>query len=219
MGADGLPEAFAACPPARPRIAALVLAAGLSRRMAPRNKLLLPAGGGGPMVAQVSANCCAAGIADVIVVLGHQAEQVEAAVRAGVGGQTILFVRAENYAAGLSASLRAGILALPADVAGVLVCLGDMPLVSPRIIARLAAAYDPEQGRVIVVPSCHGRLGNPVLWDRRFFNDMLGLAGDIGARALLRRYAGQMCQVEADRGVLVDFDTPESLAADVPPPP
>jgi molybdenum cofactor cytidylyltransferase len=223
MGVGGLLKEFAPRPapragrkpalPAQPRIAAVVLAAGLSRRMAPRNKLLLSAGQGGAMVAQVAANCCEAGIADVLVVLGHQAEAVEEAVRTGVQAGTVRFIRAGNYADGLSASLRAGISALPEDVAAALVCLGDMPMVSPEIIANLAASYDPDEGRVIVVPTCRGKLGNPVLWDRRFFGEILALSGDTGARGLLRKYADQLHEVEAGEGILLDFDTPESLIA------
>ncbi len=221
MGVGGLLKEFAprpapragrqAPPPAPPRIAALVLAAGLSSRMAPRNKLLLAAGAGGPMVAQVVANCYAAGLADVLVVLGHQAEAVEAAIRAGVPDRPIGFIRAETYAEGLSASLRAGLSALGEDVSAAIVCLGDMPLVSPEIIACLAGTYDPDEGRVIVVPTCRGKRGNPILWDRRFFGEILALSGDTGARALLRTYADHLHEVEVGEGVLVDFDTPESL--------
>jgi molybdenum cofactor cytidylyltransferase len=221
MGVGGLLKEFAprpapragglAAPSAPARIAAVVLAAGLSRRMAPRNKLLLSAGAGGPMVAQVAAKCCAAGLADVLVVLGHQADAVEAAVRAGVPACTLGFIRAENYADGLSASLCAGLSAVAEDVSAAIICLGDMPLVSSDIIARLAAAYDPDEGRVIVVPTCRGKLGNPVLWDRRFFAEILALRGDTGARGLLRKYADQVHEVEAGEAVLLDFDTPESL--------
>jgi len=163
------------------------------------------------MVAQVVANCYAAGLADVLVVLGHQAEAVEAAIRAGVPDRPIGFIRAETYAEGLSASLRAGLSALAEDVSAAIVCLGDMPLVSPEIIACLAGAYDPDEGRVIVVPTCRGKRGNPILWDRRFFGEILALSGDTGARALLRTYADQLHEVEVGEGVLVDFDTPESL--------
>ena len=78
---------------------------------------------------------------------------------------------------------------------------------------RLIEAYDPDEGRTIVVPTSKGRLGNPVLWDRRFFPDIQALTGDVGARALLQRHAESVTEVElGDDAVLRDFDTAESLA-------
>jgi molybdenum cofactor cytidylyltransferase len=98
-------------------------------------------------------------------------------------------------------------------VAAVLVCLGDMPLVTGRILDRILAAYDPDEGRAIVLPVHQGRHGNPVLWDRAFFGEFLSLAGDTGARALLQRHAGQVTEVETGAdAVLRDFDTLDSLA-------
>jgi molybdenum cofactor cytidylyltransferase len=95
----------------------------------------------------------------------------------------------------------------------VLVCLGDMPLVSPAQIDRIVAAYDPDEGRLIVVPTHRGKRGNPVLWDRRFYADMAGLTGDTGARGLLLRHAESVTEVAMETdAVLVDFDTPETLA-------
>ncbi len=90
------------------------------------------------------------------------------------------FVHAGDFADGLSASLRAGIAALPEQAEAVLVCLGDMPLVTGRVIDRLLAAYDPDEGRTIVVPTYQGKQGNPILWDRRYVPEMMALTGDIG---------------------------------------
>ncbi len=81
-----------------------------------------------------------------------------------------------------SASLKAGVAALPPDAAAVLVCLGDMPLVTGRMLDRLIDAWDTDEGRGIVVPTHQGRAGNPVLWSRSFFPEILDLAGDTGAR-------------------------------------
>ena len=120
---------------------------------------------------------------------------------------------APDYAAGLSASLKAGISAVPADARAAIVCLGDMPLVTGRMLDRLVAAYDPDEGRAIVAPTHQGKLGNPVLWDRRYFQDILGLTGDGGARKLLEAHAEDIAEVDiGDDAVLRDFDTLESLA-------
>jgi len=191
-------------------VAGIVLAAGRSSRMAPHNKLLVPDRAGRPMVARVVDNLLSSAARPVIVVTGHRAEEVSAAV----AGRPVQVVHASDYADGLSASLRAGIAAVPATASAALVCLGDMPLVTGRMIERLIEAYDPDEGRSVVVPTCRGKIGNPVLWDRRFFPDIAGLVGDVGARPLLERHSEYVAQVElGDDAVLRDFDTVESLAS------
>ena len=217
MGVGGLLKDFNARPAprmaecaARPKVAALILAAGLSRRTGPRNKLLVPDASGQSMVARVADAVLASGVGPVIAVLGHQAEAVEQAL----AGRDISLVTAKDYAQGLSASLRAGLATLPADADAVIVCLGDMPLVTPAQIDRLIEAYDPVEGRLIVVPTHNGQRGNPVLWDRRFFAEMAALTGDTGARALLVHHAETLVDVEIDSdSVLTDFDTPQALMA------
>lgn len=201
--------AVAAVAPGR-EIAAVVLAAGRSSRMAPHNKLLVPDRAGKPMVARVVDNALSSRARPVLVVTGHRGDEVAQAL----GGRPVIVVSAAGFADGLSASLRAGIAAVPAGCAAALVCLGDMPLVTGRMIDRLLDAYDPDEGRLIVVPTCRGKQGNPVLWDRRFFPDIMGLAGDMGARPLLARHAEFVAEVElGDDAVLRDFDTVESLAS------
>ncbi|MGY4800976.1 nucleotidyltransferase family protein, partial [Teichococcus aerofrigidensis] len=145
----------------------------------------------------------------VIVVTGHERERVEAAL----AGCAVRLVAAPDYAAGLSASLRAGLAAVPEAAEGVLVCLGDMPLVTTAMLDRLIEAFDPEEGRAIVLPTHAGQQGNPVLWARRFLPEMQRLTGDAGARRLLIAHAEQVAEVELEDAVLRDFDTPEALRA------
>jgi molybdenum cofactor cytidylyltransferase len=105
------------------------------------------------------------------------------------------------------------VAALGEEVAAALICLGDMPLVTGRMLDRLIATYDPDEGRSIVVPMYQGKGGNPVLFDRRYFPEILALAGDAGARSLLRTHAEQVAEVVLDDdAVLRDFDTVDSLA-------
>jgi molybdenum cofactor cytidylyltransferase len=119
-----------------------------------------------------------------------------------------------DYASGLSSSLCRGLAALPESIAGVLVCLGDMPRVSPAVIDRLIAAFNPTEGRAICVPTWQGKRGNPVLFARRFFAEMQDIAGDTGARALIGEHSEVVCEVAMDDdAVLLDIDTPEALAA------
>jgi len=216
MGVGGLLKDVSARPLPRAKasratsgVAAVVLAAGRSSRMAPRNKLLVPDGAGKPMVVRVVDNLLSSGARPVVVVTGH----AEPDVRAALAGRPVQFVHATEYAAGLSASLRAGLAALPAAAVAALVVLGDMPLVTGRMVDRLIAAYDSDEGRLIVAPVHGGQPGNPVLWDRRFFPEMAALTGDAGARVLLKRHAEQVAEIEMEEAVLQDFDTPESLGA------
>ena len=102
---------------------------------------------------------------------------------------------------------------MPPECAAAVVCLGDMPLVTGRMIDRLLSMYDPAEGRLIVLPTFRGKQGNPMLWDRRFFAEILQIGGDSGARFLVGKHAEAVCEVElADDAVLRDFDTTESVA-------
>ena len=145
----------------------------------------------------------------IVVVTGHHAEEI----RAALGNRPLSFVHAEDFASGLSASLKSGIAALPETAAAALVCLGDMPLVTGRMLDRLIDAWDPDEGRAIVVPTHQGRIGNPILWSRAFFREIMELDGDVGARSLLRRHEELVAEVDiGDDAVLRDFDTVDSLA-------
>ena len=101
---------------------------------------------------------------------------------------------------------------MPDDVDGAIVCLGDMPQVRCRLIDRLIAAFDPERGALVVVPTIDGKRGNPVVWSRRFFPELMALEGDVGARHLIGRYPEAVAEVPlTDTAALVDVDTPEAL--------
>src|SRR5438552_1971538 len=225
MGAGGLlaeipsrplPRAEASPAPAKqekkvppgPRIAALLLAAGQSSRMG-SNKLLAEVDGR-PMVARVAQRLLSSHARPIIAVLGNEADRVDVAL----GRLPVERVRNPAFAEGLSSSLKRGLAALPLDIDGVIVCLGDMPLVAGRDLDRLIAAFNPLEGRAIVVPTRHGKRGNPVLWAKRFIPEMAELAGDVGAKHLIGDYAELVAEVEMDTdGVLIDIDTPDALAA------
>jgi len=195
--------------PQGPRIGALLLAAGQSRRMGGPNKLLAELDGV-PMVAHVARRLLASRARPIIAVLGNQADAVDAAL----AKLPVERVRNPEFADGLSTSLKRGIAALPSDLDGVIVCLGDMPLISGRHLDRLIAAFNPLEGRAIVVPTRRGKRGNPVLWSSRFFPEMAALAGDVGAKHLIGEHAELVTEVEMDDdAVLVDIDTPEALDA------
>lgn len=209
----GLPRAEPAKPAARPRVAAprvaaIVLAAGQSRRMGGANKLLAEIDGKA-MVAHVVDAVLGSAARPVVVVTGHQQERV----RQALAGRPVAFVANPDHASGLSTSLARGLDALPTEVDAAIVCLGDMPRTAAALLDRQIAAYNPSEGRAIVVASHRGKRGNPVLWDRRFFAAIKRLAGDVGARHLIGENEDQVAEVPSDDdAVLADIDTPEALA-------
>jgi molybdenum cofactor cytidylyltransferase len=202
-------ETSPAVAPQAPRIAAVVLAAGRSSRMGTANKLLADVDGA-PMVRRVVDAALASDARPVVVVTGNDQGKVQAVLR----GCKVSFVHNPAYADGMSSSLQAGLAALPGKVDGALICLGDMPLVTPAVLDRLIAAFNPLEGRAICVPTWNGKRGNPVLWARRFFSEMAEIAGDVGAKHLIGEHADLVAEVAMpDDGILTDIDTPESLAA------
>ena len=192
-----------------PRVAALLLAAGQSRRMGRKNKLLAEIDGVA-MVARAVDAILASRAAPVIVVTGHQEEQVAAVL----AGRAVEIVHNPDFAEGMSTSLCRGLEALPAEIDGALVCLGDMPHINAALIDRLIDGFDPADGRAIGVPVHKGKRGNPVLWAAHYFPEMMRVAGDVGARHLIGEHAEAVYEIESpDRSVTLDVDTPEALDA------
>ena len=192
-----------------PRIACVILAAGQSRRMGRTNKLLATIDGK-PMVRWAAEAALASAADPVLVVVGHEAEKV----RAALADLPVIFVENPDYAAGISTSVRRGVAALKAGIDGVAVCLGDMPRISAGQIDRLIAAYDPVEGRALCIPTWRGKRGNPVLIGSRFFTELQEITGDVGARPLISQYPELICEVDmGDDAVLLDIDTPQALEA------
>jgi molybdenum cofactor cytidylyltransferase len=190
-------------------VAAIILAAGRSTRMGGPNKLLAELSGK-KLVRIATEQALASKAVEVIVVTGHQAELVEQAL----AGLKVKFVRNPNFAGGLASSVRAGIAAVSDKADAAVICLGDMPLIDAGLIDRLVDAFAPELGNLIVVPVADGRRGNPVLWSRRFFNELMTLDGDIGARHLIARHAEAVAEVPVEgNSAFLDIDTPQALEA------
>lgn len=209
IGGRPQPRDGRASAPQAPRLAAIVLAAGSSTRMGRDNKLALPWAGRAMVCHPIDA-AITAGFDPVVVVTGHESERIEALI----GDRPVAIVHNPRYASGMASSLRAGLRALPQGVDGVAILLGDMPQVSADHLRRLAAAFDPAENRAIVVPTRNGRWGNPLLWGRRFFEEIGALDGDRGARIIAENAPDLVIEVEiADDAVLLDFDTPEALKA------
>ena len=188
-------------------IAAIVLAAGMANRMG-QNKLLIEVDGR-PLVARAADAALEAGLKSVVVVTGHEAHRVRAALE----GRPVAYAHNPDFAAGMAGSLKAGLAVLPAETMGVLVCLADMPDVSAAHISRIIAAF-PADGRAICVPTRQGRRGNPVLLGHPFFAETQDLSGDVGARGLIAKHADLVREIAMDdNAVLTDLDTAESWLA------
>jgi molybdenum cofactor cytidylyltransferase len=192
---------------AHPNVAAVVLAAGSSRRMG-RNKLLELLHDK-PLVLHVVEAALASRAAPVSVVLGHDAERVKLAL----AGLDVSFVSNSAHATGMASSLSAGLAAVPEQAAAALVLLGDMPHVSAALINRLVNAAADEPQAKAIVPLCHGQRGNPVILARSLFADAAALQGDTGARKLIDGLADVIEIETSDTAVLLDADTPEALEA------
>ena len=193
--------------PAGRKVAALVLAAGSSRRMGGANKLL-QAVGGIAMLRRAANAALASRCTYVLVVTGADAD----AVQACLAGLDVRFVHNPEHASGMASSLRRGLAALPADAAdAVVVLLADMPWIDGGHVDRLLAAFDPRQPKILA-PVRDGRRGNPILWPREFFAEIMALEGDVGARELLQRHASQVDSVTFDDdAIFADVDTPAAL--------
>ena len=188
------------------RIAAIVLAAGRSARMAPRNKLLEPVGGQA-IVARVAAAAIASGADPVVVVTGFEAARVAEAL----SGLNVVVLHNPAFAEGLSTSLRAGLEALPPNCDGALVLLGDMPEIEIGDLHALMRAFTARDA--ICVPVHQGKRGNPILWGASYFAEMMTLTGDVGAKPLLARHEHRVIEVPvASSGIFADVDTPSDLA-------
>lgn len=191
------------------KVAAVILAAGRSTRMGGPNKLLAELGGK-TLVRIVAEQALASKACEVIVVTGHQAAEVEESL----GGLDVRLVRNPDFADGLASSVKAGISAVSDAADAAVICLGDMPLIDAHLIDRLVEAFAPDRGGLIALPVSDGRRGNPVLWSRRFFKELMTLDGDIGARHLIAKHSEAVAEVPVEgHGAFLDIDTPQGLEA------
>lgn len=183
----------------------LILAGGAGRRFG-GGKLLADLAGV-PVIRRVAERVAAAGLAEVLVVTGAE----DARIREALKGMDCRVVHAADWGEGMAATLRAGLGALAPDTRGVCVFLGDMPLVPMELCAPLVAAA--EEAGFAARPRCEGLPGHPVAFTRAAFADLAQLTGDRGAAAVLRARTDVAYVATAERGALIDIDSPADLAA------
>jgi molybdenum cofactor cytidylyltransferase len=189
-------------------IAGIVLAAGRSSRLG-RPKQLLPVRGE-PLIRHTLRRVLESSLDQVILVVGHEADEV----RAAVADLPVECVFNPDAAAGQSTSVRAGLAALSPEVEAALFILGDQPGIEPKVIDALIA-YWQTSGAPAVAPRYVDRIGNPVLFDRRVFPELTGLEGDSGARSIVRAYhdSGELQLVPVAGSAPPDVDTEADYAA------
>lgn len=206
-------------------VAAIILAAGMSTRMG-ANKLLQDVGGE-LLISRVVRNVEASRAHPIVVVLGHQAIEVDRVLprlRHGTAYNSA-------FADGLASSIRSGVnwlswfyapggsdradlSCLPDDCTGALIVLGDMPAISSSLIDRMIDVFGANGARAICVAAHNGRRGNPVLFGRHYFPELLELEGDTGARRIVAENAAHVVELDAgDESPFIDIDTPDALTA------
>ena len=186
-------------------LCAVVLAAGRSTRMQEKNKLLLP-WGDRLIVQAVVEVLLSVSLVEVVVVVGHQREEVGWAL----ADYPVRLVDNPGYVQGLSTSIACGVEAARGDAGGYLFALGDMPQVRLQTLRLLCRAFLAGPTGAIALPTLQGRRGNPVVFAGAYRAELLRLEGDRGAKPLVQKYADKVIEVRVeDAGILVDVDTPE----------
>jgi molybdenum cofactor cytidylyltransferase len=188
-------------------IVAIILAAGSSSRMG-RPKQVLPLGGKS-LVRWSAEAATGSRAATTIVVTGAAGD----AVAGELAGLPVQIVHNPDYAEGMSTSLRAGLRAAPTDAEAVVVLLADQPFVDATVVDGLIGLYE-QRPAPIVRPRYDGQPGNPVLWDRALFDELLAQTGDQGGRSVLQRHVSEIIWLDLpDARVQLDVDTPEAYAS------
>ncbi len=189
------------------RVAAIILAAGESRRMG-FPKALLPIDGQ-TFVERIVGALAASRVGSIVVVLGAQHERIAAETQLAPAR----IVLNPDWPQGQLSSLTTGLRALPmAGLDAVVMALVDHPLIEASIVDALVAGFE-ATGPAIVVPIHEGRRGHPVLFAARLVPELLAAPVDEGARAVVRAHAAEVLEVPTPApGVLADIDTPALYA-------
>ncbi len=187
-------------------LGAIVLAAGLSRRMGGENKLLKPLDGR-PLISYVLELVSTLGLRQTIVVAGPDIVQVEP-----LFPPDIKLIVNERPSLGMGVSIATGARHLNPNLRGVYIVLGDMPFIERQDYERLSYVLPERDGKSICVPSHKGQKGHPVLFGREHFAALRQLAGDQGARELFTAPGASLFEAaECSAGILIDLDTPDAF--------
>lgn len=184
-------------------VSAIVLAAGMSKRMGSPKQLLRLAGE--TILEHTLKNVRASGVSEIVLVLGHAAENVEKEIST----ESVKIVRNPDYQQGMGTSLRTGLAAVNPQASAALIVLADQPFVQPETINQLITCHQGAKPQ-IVIPTFNGFRGNPVLLDRSVFAELQSLTGDVGCRAIFGDHTENIRKLAVnDIGILLDIDSPD----------
>ena len=184
-------------------ISATILAAGGSSRMENENKLLLPFQES-LVINQVCNTILNSGLKPVIVVTGFEHKKIEKALPKSIDQ----IIHNPEWEDGMAGSIYAGISILPDTVDGNMIVLGDMPLLTTYTLNRLIEQFCVYDGKQIIYPVYSGQQANPVIFPRKYFNEILSSTGDKGCKKVLKQYPDDAVQVLVDSNeVILDCDT------------
>lgn len=183
------------------RVSGIVLAGGSSSRLGTPKQLLDFKGR--PLLQHAVDAMEKSGLYDVVVVLGHRAEDVAAAIQIGPGTRTVVN---PDYAQGQATSLRTGLTAVDERSDAVVVILGDQPAVSALMVRTIAETYLATGGKVVQA-TFGGKPNHPTLFEKELWPQLQAIEGDKGAREVLKNHPEWVVRVELGGEVPPDLDT------------
>ncbi len=188
------------------KTAAIVLAAGLSRRMGRENKLLM-LWRDKPLITHICGNALASKCNPVFVITGHQHKEIESEL----GAVNVQFVHNRDYHCGMSTSIRAGVTAaIRAECSHVLILLADMPDITTGMIDDIVETAIDNPGKIVAAAN-NGKRANPVCWPQNYFVALQNLKGDTGAREMLTSGEEEILLIEVGQAAGTDFDDPAAF--------
>ncbi len=196
-------------------IAALVLCAGSSRRFGTSNKLLSN-WNGKPLISKTLETILESSADLTVIVTGYERRKITITTEASQTEHNIRYIHNEAFSTGMASSLKRGVSEL-IDTDAIIVCLGDMPLITTSVIEALIQAYKQNSDKALYIPTWQGQRGNPVLIARKLYDSLLTLEGDTGARLLAREFPDTVMEVPTQcPGILTDIDTEADLIQQQP---
>ncbi|MCH8321530.1 MAG: nucleotidyltransferase family protein [Proteobacteria bacterium] len=186
---------------------AIVLASGVSKRFGPGNKLIMSLSGKS-IIEKTVERLEQSNIDEITTVIGYQGQLVRRALK----NHNTTFIENPDYSKGMGTSIHAGILSLERDVEAALIVLGDMPFVDPETVNLLLRAHENKNEKLIFVPTYNGKRGNPVLWDKALFPELLSLKPGHGGNKIMKECPKFVQEINIyDDGILVDIDLHKDL--------
>ena len=187
-------------------ISAILLAAGQSKRMEGKNKLIKKIQGI-PLISRCVKNILTSSIDELIIVLGYQKEIVEKTINQN---KKIKFVFNKDFKSGIASSIKIGLKHLSKNTDAFFICLGDMPNINKQIYNNLIKSKKNHQ---IIIPTYKGQRGNPVLFDKSMKKIIINIEGDNGAKKIINMHENKTFVFETnDQSVTQDFNTEENFS-------